>query len=183
MPDLLWYSADLASTEHFTADLPASGPRLRGTVALPIDDEPAHLTYEIVADPGWRARRAEIAIERPGGSRRIQIVADGEGRWTVDGEPAPALDGCLDVDLGWTPATNTFQIRRLGLAVGQQGTVPVAWMTFPELVLERSDQTYERLGSRSWRFSSGNFTAVLDVDEAGFVRRYGDDLWRALASA
>ncbi len=188
MPDVLWHSAELASSEHFTAELRDEGPRLHGTVVLPIDGRPAHLVYEIVADPEWRARRADVVIDQPTVSgrtsrtTRIEVVADGTGRWLVDGQPASALDGCLDIDLGWTPATNTFQIRRLGLEVGERQSLAVAWLRFPELVLERNEQTYERLGPTVWRYSSGDFSAVLDVDGEGFVRRYGDDFWVAIAS-
>lgn len=183
MRDLLWSSAELASSEHFTAELGERGPRFRGTVVLPIAGEPAHLAYEVAAEPGWRTRSADVTIVRSGGSQRISIVADGEGHWTLDGQPATELDGCLDVDLGWTPATNTLPIRRLGLAVGDDQTVAVAWLRFPELVLQRSDQTYERLGPTTWRYRSGDFSAVLEVDDDGFVRRYGDDLWVAIAPA
>lgn len=183
MTNLLWYSAELASSEHFRAELGDDGPRLRGTVVLPIDGQPADLSYKVTADRGWRTRRADVEIERPAGATRIAIVADGEGHWVIDGEPAPTLDGCLDIDLGWTPATNTFQIRRLGLGVGERHTLAVAWMRFPELVVERNEQTYERLGPITWRYSSGDFDAVLEVDGDGFVRRYGDDLWLAIATS
>jgi hypothetical protein len=186
MPDLLWYSAELESSEHFSFETNEHGTRLRGTVVLPIDGRPAHLTYVVALESDWRTRRADIAIDwspDTAGPTRMEIVADGAGHWQVDGVPAPTLDGCLDVDLGWTPATNTLQIRRLGLALGGHQTVPVAWVRFPEFALERVDQTYERQGATTWRFSSGDFSAILEVDEAGFVRRYGDGLWEAIASA
>jgi len=67
----------------------------------------------------------------------------------------------------------------LGLAVGDRQTLDVAWLRFPELTLERVAQTYEHLGPTTWRYSAGGFSAVLEVDEHGFVRRYGDDLWLA----
>ena len=36
------------------------------------------------------------------------------------------LDGCPDVDFGWTPATNTVPIRRLGLEVGETASITAA---------------------------------------------------------
>src|SRR5205814_2718699 len=53
--------------------------------------------------------------------------------------------GCLDVDLGITPSTNTLPIRRLGLAVGQAKEVRAAWIVFPELEVRLLTQTYTRL--------------------------------------
>ena len=36
-----------------------------------------------------------------------------------NGEVVPGLESSVDLDLGFTPATNALQIRRLALAVGQ----------------------------------------------------------------
>ena len=113
----------------------------------------------------------------------MTIVADGAGSWRADGEPVPALDGCLDVDLGWTPATNTLPIRRLDLAVDDEATIPVAFLRFPELTLVRSDQTYSRLAADRWRYRSGPYDFELTTDpDTGIVTRYGDELWRVVAS-
>ena len=53
------------------------------------------------APPGRRESRAPTAF--PG--NRLQ-KADGEGRWSVDGRPAPRLDECLDLDLESSMLTN-----------------------------------------------------------------------------
>jgi hypothetical protein len=65
----------------------------------------------------------------------------------VDGELVSQLDGCTDVDFGWTPATNTVPIRRLGLEVGQRASITAAWIRFPELDVVASEQWYRDLES------------------------------------
>jgi hypothetical protein len=184
---ILWRSAELESAERFTAAPTPDGWRLDGVVVLPVDDEPAHIAYRVEVDPAWRTRRADVAIDRQGQSRRITFEADGEGGWTVDGTEAGALAGCVDVDLGFTPATNTLSIRRLtettasdAIAVGETRTLPVAWLPFPGLVAKRNEQSYTRLAPDRWRYRSGEFSAELAVDAAGYVLRYGDDLWTAV---
>jgi hypothetical protein len=42
----------------------------------------------------------------------------------------------------------------------------------PELEVVEARQRYEPLGVRQLRFSSGDFTAVLDFDDEGLVERY-----------
>ena len=80
----------------------------------------------------------------------------------------------MDVDVAATPLTNTFPIRRFAdLAVGESRTTPVAWVEVPSLRVLRVEQTYERLGSRTWRYSDPQHGAfVLEVDSDGVVDRY-----------
>jgi uncharacterized protein len=178
---ILWRSEELESLERFSGGPSVGGWRFRGTAVLPIDGEPAQISYRLELDPLWRTRRAEIAIEAERRMQRIVAVADGEGTWTVEGVDAEPLDGCIDIDLGFSPSTNTLQIRRLGLEVGESRTLPVAWLMFPELTLQPLDQTYTHLGPGRWGYASGDFTAELAVDSGGYVLRYGDDLWKAVA--
>jgi|SRR5690242_4309892 uncharacterized protein len=177
---ILWHSDELSSAERFVGRATAGGWQLEGLVVLPVDGEPAAIRYEVELDPGWRTRRAEVAID-DGTLRTITFSADGDGHWDVRGASLEPLDGCIDVDLGFTPATNTLQIRRLGLEMGESRSLPVAWLRFPELTVEPLIQTYTRLGPDRWRYASGEFVAELVVDAEGYVLRYGDDLWRAVA--
>lgn len=177
---ILWRSDELDSAERFVGRETDDGWRLQGVVVLPIGGEPAEVRYGVDLDPGWRTRRAEVVIDDDAGRRTITLEADGEGGWEVEGAPAEPLDGCIDVDFGFTPATNTLQIRRLGLAVGESRSLPVAWLAFPELTVQPLTQTYTHLGPDRWSYGDDQFTAELLVDGDGYVLRY-DDLWRAVA--
>jgi uncharacterized protein len=181
--DVLWHSTPLDSVEHCTLARRRSGHRLSGVVVLPILERPAHLRYHVDVDPQWRTRTVDIRITSGDGERRIAVDTDGEGRWRVGGEPVGELDGCLDVDLGWTPSTNTLPIRRLGLEIGASESIRAAWVRFPEFAIEPAQQTYERLGAERWRYASGSFVADLDVDSEGLVLQYGADIWTAFARA
>jgi uncharacterized protein len=105
---------------------------------------------------------------------RMRALRVEDGAWELDGEPAPYLDGCLDVDVAATPLTNTFPIRRYAdLAVGERRTAPVAWVAVPSLEVTRVEQTYERLGADRWRYSDPDHGAFeLVVDEDGLVVDY-----------
>jgi uncharacterized protein len=86
----------------------------------------------------------------------------------------------LDVDLGFTPATNTLPIRRLALAIGQSTPARSAWLRFPELRLEPLEQTYTREADQTFRYRAlidgETFTARLDTDVYGRVVLY-EGLW------
>ena len=75
-------------------------------------------------------------------------------------------------------------IRRLGLQVGETAVITAAWVRFPELDVVASEQRYQRLAVDRWRYTSGDYDYQLVTDPAtGLVLSYGDDLWRAAATA
>jgi hypothetical protein len=180
--DVLWYCTRLASSEHCSMALGDDGTQFDGTAVLPIGEEPGHIEWAAHTDAGGRTQSAHADITTAAGTRRLELAAGAERRWRVDGAPVGALDGCDDVDFGWTPATNTLPIRRLGLAPGASATIRAAWVRFPELDVVLSEQMYTRLADDRWRYASGSFEAELTVDPAtGVVQRYGTDLWQAAA--
>jgi hypothetical protein len=80
----------------------------------------------------------------------------------------------IDVDLGFSPLTNSLPIWRYDLDVGESREIDVAWVLFPSLAVERGRQTYTRTGALAWRYASGGFEAELEVGDDGLVERYGD---------
>jgi hypothetical protein len=85
----------------------------------------------------------------------------------------PQFNGCIDVDLGISPSTNTLPIRRLNLAIGQPEDVVAAWVRFPDLSLEPLPQRYTRVSDDRYKYESGSgFQTEMTVDESGLVIVY-----------
>ncbi len=181
---ILWHCLLLSSSEHAFLLENDDGYQLQGVAALPLGELPCHIDYAVAVDRQWRPSQARATIATPSGARQIVLRSRHGDGWDVDGEPASHLDGCQDVDLGWTPATNTVPIRRLGLEVGQTVSITAAWVRFPELDVVASEQRYRRLAIDRWQYTSGEYDYQLVTDPAtGLVLSYGDDLWRAAATA
>jgi uncharacterized protein len=112
------------------------------------------------------------------GGWELRLEANGEGGWQVDGEPAPDLDGCLDVDLEASVFTNALPVHRLRLAVGASADAPAAYVRVPEPQIERLEQRYERLtddGERSrydYAAPAFAFGDVLVYDASGLILDY-----------
>lgn len=179
--DLLWRSPALSSMEHFSYRPGRDGNTLGGTVVLPRDETPSTIRYQVSVSQEWEVRSADFTLADPNGETRTRIATE-DGRWWVDEEERSDLAGCTDVDLGWTPSTNTLPIRRTSLPVGESVMVQAAWVTFPDLVIRLSQQRYERVDELTWMYRSGDFTAELATDQFGFVVRYGEDVWCTVAS-
>ncbi len=177
-----WRRLDVPGREEAHVQLTATGWRLIGELHVDEAGVSAELRYEIHCDSEWRTRSALIEGEAAGEAVRFALAADGAGQWTRDGAPLPDLAGALDVDLGFTPATNTLPIRRLGLAIGDTAPVRSAWLRFPELRLEPLEQTYTREAAQSFRYHATvdgePFVARLDTDAFGRVLHY-EGLWEA----
>jgi hypothetical protein len=177
-----FHCADLASSEHavLRIDDATASQQIRGVTAVARDDEPAHVEYtiDLVA---WHTRAVHIRIHGSGETVELDLALGVDGTWTIGGRVAGHLDGCTDIDLGWTPATNTIAMRRLALVDGESAAIIAAWVRFPDLDILASRQQYTRLSPDRWRYQSGPYDYELAVDPTtGLVVAYGDDLWRAV---
>ena len=90
------------------------------------------------------------------------------------------LDDCVDLDFGFTPATNTCALRRLALAIGQSAEVSAAWLDVSTGLLERLVQRYERRSEDTYWYESPRFeyAGSFSVAPSGFVVAY-PGLWVA----
>jgi hypothetical protein len=177
-----WRRTDVPGHEDARLERTSDGWRLTGVLEVEESSVDARLRYAIDCDARWHTRTALIEGTANGRPIRFALIADGAGAWRRDGEPIQGLAGALDVDLGFTPATNTLPIRRLALLIGETQPVRSAWLRFPELRLEPLEQTYTREAERVYRYRAlvdgEPFTARLDTDAFGRVLRY-EGLWEA----
>jgi hypothetical protein len=177
-----WRRIDVPGHEEARIEQTAEGWRLTGELEADEAGVRAQLLYVIECEHDWRTRRAIVTGAAAGAPIRFEFDADGYGRWTLNRAPLPLVEGALDIDLGFTPATNLLPIRRLNLAVGERADVRTAWVRFPELRVEALEQSYERAAARVFRYDAlvdgERFQARLDTDEFGRVLRY-EGLWEA----
>lgn len=153
----------------------SDGWRVHGAEVVTGPGERYACLFEVALDAGWVTRQARVEAVGADDTRRLELARDAKGRWLRDGDPVPALDGCLDVDVAAAPVTNSFPTRRLAdaLAAGDAITVPVAWVDVPTLQVARVEQTYRRLSVREWEYSDPAYGAFrFSVDDDGLVVDY-----------
>ncbi|WP_419689778.1 putative glycolipid-binding domain-containing protein [Burkholderia theae] len=158
-----------------------TGIDLSGSVSGAIDGTPFRIDYAIACGTDWLTRSARV-IRWVGTlpPQQLDIACEG-GRWTIDGVDTPALAGATDIDLGFSPSTNTLPIRRLALAVGDSAAIRTAWLRFPDFDLVRGEQRYTRTAPHVYRYESGTYAADIAIDDAGLVTDY--DEWRRIGAA
>lgn len=141
--------------------------------------------YFVRTDASFRTR--EVRVDYVGGPR-LHLSADGEGHWhdLIRDEPIPSLAGCLDVDIGVTPATNTLAIKRLKLQEQASQAIAVAYIPLPaqitgDFLPQVAQQRYSCLAlNQRYRYEGifRGFTAELDVDKHGLVLDYHETFRR-----
>jgi hypothetical protein len=165
-------SDEIPSDEQCTITVRDSGLSLVGTVLGAEGGVPFRVEYRVLTDATGATTAVHVRDLRGFTQRAITLTRDTKGNWTVDGMSDRLLKGCLDVDLGCSPSTNTLPIRRLRLGVGASATIQAAWVVFPDLVVRRTPQTYTRLDEFTYRYAAGTFEAELVADEDGVVAQY-----------
>jgi uncharacterized protein len=172
---ILWRNLDAPGFERAVLSQKPGGWQLRGTVLIALPDA-IEVRYRVDCNVAWQTRTVYVELESGDEQQTLDLRVEPSGGWLKAGDRLELGPDIVDVDLSVSPVTNTLPIRRLGLGVGESRDIAVAWVRFPELSVERHDQTYERLAENVYRFTEGDFKADLEVDDLGLVVAY-PGLW------
>jgi uncharacterized protein len=186
---ILWRRLDAPGHEFAQLFFEDAVWRLTGTAIFAFDNKqqglrqgpqrrPARLDYLVECGADWQTRSARVSGWVGDETISIEISVDESQRWRLNGVEVPDVEGCVDIDLSFSPSTNLLPIRRLRLNVGDEIAATAAWLRFPNFKLEPLDQSYRRVSNSGYRYESaaGKFVAQLSVNEAGFVTGY-PNLW------
>jgi hypothetical protein len=175
---IAWRRLDSPGHDAATLFAVADSWRLEGAAVFLESGVPCHLHYKVEIDRLWRTRSAIVRGWFGRTRVDVRVDVDADHYWLLNGEPAPSVAGCIDLDLAFTPATNLLPIRRLNLPLGSSTPVNAAWLPFPDLQLRPLDQVYRRSAEHAYDYSSssGSFKAALVVSPDGFVTDYSG-LW------
>lgn len=170
-----WRRLDVPGTDECELVRTADGWRVEGVAEFGAG---ARLRYSVDADERWYSVRAEVAgtVDR----RPLDLAArrDDSGHWSINDRADPSLHGLIDIDLGFTPATNLFPLRRLSLAPGEAAAAEALWLDDATWTFRRLPQRYERRDALSWWYEAPTvgYSGLLTVTPDGFVRDY-PGLW------
>lgn len=190
--DVVWKLIEGAGLEHCRLEESKDGASLTGVVVTVAEGIPTTIDYSVRLDRHWHTREATVQVVSPvhPGGRSLHLLSNGDGLWwrVLDGPEGPvqqsiaSVHGCIDIDLAFTPATNTLPIRRFNLNVGTKTRVKAAWVQFPSLDIAVLSQQYAHFRRNTYRYESFNhgFHATVTCDDLGLVVGY-QDLWERVA--
>jgi hypothetical protein len=175
---ICWRRVDTAGHDACRLEELADGWRLDGAAVFRLDHEPVRLAYRLTYDSSWRTREGTVSGWIGERDCELRITRTIDGRWTLNHDAKVDLEGCLDLDFGFTPATNLSQLRRIALEIGQAADLPVAWLDVAAGTVAVLHQRYERRTTDAYWYQAPrfNYAAQLTVRSSGFVSAY-PGLW------
>lgn len=174
--EALWKRIDVPGHDAALLVENGSGHTLSGTAIFQHEGRPACLNYSVELKPDWTTHNGRVTGFVTGERIDVTIERRADG-WYLNGE-AQGLGHLVDLDYGFTPATNLQQIQRLQLPIGKRVEVPVAWFDVGSTKLIELPQVYEKRDDFSYPYEGPMFgyKAVLELAESGFARVY-PELW------
>lgn len=171
---ILWRRVDAPGHEACRLRRESDGWSLRGCANYRDDSGFGALSYRVEHDENWLTRNAQVTGWAGNHELDLQIVRNSDGTWFCNDNLMDSLKGCTDIDLGFTPATNTTAIRRLNLEIGQEQQANAAWLDTEDWRLKPLAQTYARVSRTSYRYASSDhgYRTELTVSENGLVTVY-----------
>jgi uncharacterized protein len=175
---VLWRRLDTPGHDACRLSPTDAGWRLEGAAVFRHALGPARIDYLVDCDASWQCETGRVVGWIGDQNWDIRVDRTSDGSWRLNDSAVPGLEFCLDLDLGFTPATNLLHLRRADLDIGEAADIPVAWLDLPEATLTLLPQRYERRDANSYWYESptADYAALLEFDGSGFVRSY-PQLW------
>lgn len=169
--DLRWQPVGEVGLEHCRVRENADGINVRSVLIGEFEGFDYGAQYDIELAADWTFRSLTLRLQD---GRVLRLLSNGLGDWKLNGQRAPQLEGCVDIDISGTPFTNTLPIRRTNPSQGMPQRYDMAWIPLDSLEPFRDGQIYTRLDATHYRYQAadGSFEQVLTVDEQGFVVDY-----------
>nr|CCP38731.1 hypothetical protein BN444_00449 [Xanthomonas translucens pv. translucens DSM 18974] len=120
---ILWRRLDAPGHDACRLQRNASAWQLDGAAVFRLEHgRIGQLQYRVQCDLHWHTQWGTVRGWLGGGTVDLAIARDVRGHWKLNGRPVADVSHCIDLDLGFTRATNLLQLRRLRLAVGEGPT-------------------------------------------------------------
>lgn len=169
---ILWRRLDVPGHDACSLRFDAEEWHLDGTAVWRGRAGPAWMEYSVVCSEDWLARSARLQGRVGGRALSFSVRRGLQGEWRANGDEVPGSHGLMDLDLGFTPATNTLALNRIKIA--GEGDSAAVWLDDGDWRLKPLHQSYRRHEDGRWHYhaAESGFETFLTVNRHGFVTDY-----------
>ncbi len=178
MQTVVWKRLDSEGHDACRFVKTVTGWTIEGSAFFEHAEQAVNLAYRLVCDRQWESLQASVVGWIGKTEFRMDIEREDDGSWCINGKKNNALTGLKDIDLGFTPATNTIAIRRLNLSTGNEAETVAVWLDTGDWTVKPLRQRYRRTQNHGFDYESpqNGYLAPLVVDDFGAVTEY-PELW------
>ena len=175
---VLWRRLDMEGHDACRYVETLGGWEIEGTAVFEHRGCAASLSYSLLCDSKWTSRSAVVSGWIAERQFELSIEREADTQWRINGILDASMTGLSDIDLGFTPASNTNVIRRLDLSEGSKAETVAVWLDTEDWTVKRLPQSYHRTGAHTFRYVSPehDYHATLVIDDFGAVTSY-PNLW------
>jgi len=175
---VIWRRLDVPGHDVCTLSHVEEGYLITGVANFLYGSKPCSLRYAVHCNEDWQTLRASVHGHIGKKEQRVDFLLTADASWLRNGVEQPRVRGLPDIDLSFTPATNTLAVRREKFSIGQPTDTTAAWLRFPGLHLAPLRQTYTKLPNHTYSYTAleGEFKATIVFRRSGLVSRY-EGLW------
>jgi hypothetical protein len=162
-----WERLDVPGFDSSSLLQTESGWRIEGRSEFTEGDQATNITYEIDFAANGNMWRAVIEGDAH------HVVERKSKQWFLDGVLQEDItEGIGMVDFAFTPSAKYFQIKHMGLQIGESEECVVAWFDIGEREISYLHQIYTRLSTNEYEYClpSYGYHELLTTDENGAVR-------------
>jgi len=161
-----WRGVETGSAE--TLELSVSADGVLATAV--VEGLNSSLRYAARITARWEF--ADLVVD-DGRAGSLHLARSAAGDWWANGEHRLDLSAAIDIDLSFSPFTNTLPIRRLALRSGESQDIVTAYVTDTLEVLP-DPQRYTCLSRDRYLYESrdSDFRREILVDGSGLVLEY-----------
>ncbi|MBP1652022.1 MAG: hypothetical protein H6Q26_2179 [Bacteroidetes bacterium] len=170
---IVWKNSTINTTEFVSIEKEEM-TTVKGYITGEGFGKPWLVRYTLTLNPRWEAQTVFIEVMSEQ-NYTIELYKNDLQQWLNEkGEHLEAFDGCVDVDISFTPFTNSLPINRLQLTKGEGQNISVVWVDIKNGDVKRVKQRYLNKGSRIYKYENehSGYISELIVDDEGYVIDY-----------
>lgn len=144
-------------------------------------EKPWQVNYTLTLNPRWEAQTVFIEVMSEQ-NYTISLHKNELQQWMNEkGEHLAAFDGCVDVDISFTPFTNSLPINRLQLTKGEGQDIRVVYVDVRNGVIKTVKQRYLNKGNQIYKYENedSGYISELIIDKDGYVVDY-PGIWQQI---
>lgn len=177
---IVWKNSTINTTEFVSIEKEEM-TTVKGYITGEGFGKPWLVRYTLTLNPRWEAQTVFIEVMSEQ-NYTIELYKNDLQQWLNEkGEHLEAFDGCVDVDISFTPFTNSLPINRLQLTKGEGQNISVVWVDIKNGDVKRVKQRYLNKGSKIYKYENehSGYISELIVDDEGYVIDY-PGIWQKI---